>query len=127
MKRTSSWTVEDEGIRPAGRPDRCFYCGEPKGGVHKEGCVIRSKTVVVRFSVDLVMAVPEDWTEGDIHFRYNEGTWCADNLVDMLGEAAKRAENGNGCLCYATDAKYLREADATDEYGQHLFAEMLPS
>lgn len=78
MNRTTHWLVADYGVRPAGPPDRCFYCDMPMGQEHKEGCVIRQRTVVIRYQIDLVVAVPEDWNPDMINFRYNESTWCAE-------------------------------------------------
>lgn len=128
MERAAPWVVGKEGIRPAGSPGHCFYCHEPKGGIHAEECVIRSRTVVVQVTVDLVVDVPEHWTVENINFRYNESTWCADNLVDILGTLLTRIKNEpGGCLCPFTEVKYLAEADATSEREQQLFAEMLPS
>jgi len=106
MKR-DNWTVTTHAVRPAGQPDRCFYCGEKIGSQHKEDCVIRTKTVLMEFRVSMVVSVPEHWDENDIEFEYNYGTWCADNLMDMLDR------KDNGCLCNFVDAKYIR--DATDE------------
>jgi hypothetical protein len=40
--REKNWnTVVADDLRPAGNGKDCFYCGEPLGGQHEEGCVIR--------------------------------------------------------------------------------------
>jgi hypothetical protein len=128
MKRISPWTVEECGIRDAGSPDHCFYCNTPKGEIHEEECVIRSRTVVVRFSIDLVVDVPESWQASNIEFKYNEGTWCANNITEMLTETVHRMDAaGIGCLCDTLSAEFVREADSIDEKNQQLFAETLPS
>lgn len=117
------WTVEDYGIRPAGPDDRCFYCDRPRGATHKPNCVIRSRTVVVRMQVDLVVAVPEGWDEQMINFHRNESSWCASNVIEELNELVERT---GGCLCRFSEFTYLREADDNDEYNQNLFVKNLP-
>jgi|SRR5215469_4847565 len=137
--RRKSWKVGKAGIRatapgpspfsdcPVRSKDHCFYCGHRKGEEHKEGCVIRERTVVIRASFDLVVEVPEDWTEDKVEFKYNGSSWCADNLISDLVKLEKRVENGAGCLCHAFKAEFLREATSEDERNQQLFAELLPS
>lgn len=128
MNRITHWLVADHGIRPAGPPDRCFYCDRKMGQEHKDGCVIRKRTVVVRYQIDLVVSIPEDCTADMINFRYNESTWCGDNLVDDIAAAAQRMEDGPaGCLCPVVHAQYLREATEEDEALQRLRANELPS
>jgi hypothetical protein len=127
MKRSTHWLVADYGIRPAGKPDRCFYCDSPLGQEHNEGCVIRSRTVVVRFQVDLVVDVPEDSDAESIEFKYNDGSWCADNLAQMMTETVNRMDKVNTCLCNFVKAEYLREATAEDEVDHNLFVNKLPS
>lgn len=127
MKRSTHWLVADHGIRPAGKPDRCFYCDAPLGRDHSDGCVIRSRTVVVRFHVDLVVDVPEDWDAEMINFRYNESSWCADNLAEDLSATVNRLDDKGGCLCQFVEAEFVREATDEDETAQHLRVNELPS
>lgn len=110
MKRTD-WTVGEYGIRPAGDPDKCFYCQEPLGGQHKEDCPIRCRTVVVEMTMNFVFEEPEFNDEEKINFRYNQGTWCASNIIDEI----ERIEKDNGCLCRFTKFRYVREATTEDE------------
>ncbi len=101
--RVVGWPVTKEsGPRPAGAPDRCFYCAMPIGEQHTRECAIRSRSVVVRVTVDYVVSVPEDWTAGQIEFHRNESSWCASNMVAELENA--------GCICGLAKSKYLREA-----------------
>ena len=44
-------TADDEGIRPAGKPDECFYCLRKVGELHRDDCV--TVTVVRRYKVIL--------------------------------------------------------------------------
>ena len=57
----------------------------------------------------MVVSVPENWTKEDIEYKYNYGTWCADNLINMLDR------EGKGCLCPYSKATYIREATEDDE------------
>lgn len=106
-----NWPVIEDDSRPAGVPDRCFYCNEPHGSQHKIGCAIRQRTVVVRAIIEYVVDVPEDWEQHDIEFHRNDGSWCADNALTELDELSERA----GCLCAVTRYEYLREATKEDE------------
>ena len=122
MKR-DNWMVGEYAVRPAGEPDKCFYCGEKVGSQHKTDCVIRRKTVVVDFTIRAVQTVPELWEPCDVEFFYNEGSWCADNLITELNR--RKEELPNRCLCNFTEAKYVREADEKDEedYGTTFICE----
>ncbi|WP_143322725.1 hypothetical protein [Clostridium sp. HBUAS56010] len=111
MKR-ENWTVTETSTRPAGEPDRCFYCGRLLGEQHKDDCVIKSKTVVVDFTVRTVLSVPESWDENQINYHYNDGTWCADNLLNELDNRNNMTQR---CLCDITSAKFVKEADEKEE------------
>ncbi|MFI2856891.1 hypothetical protein ACH6EH_07095 [Paenibacillus sp. JSM ZJ436] len=108
MKR-DNWFVTEYAARSAGKPDRCFYCNSMIGELHKTECVIRIKTAVMDFTIRMVVDVPEFWKPEDIEFRYNEGSWCADNLIDMI-----KKEEGD-CLCSHVQAEYVRDATIEDE------------
>lgn len=95
------------GPRPAGEPDRCFYCGMMIGFEHRSDCVMRDRTVVLKFSIELVVRVPENWNKDDIEFHRNESSWCASNIIRELGD-------GNACLC-SSKIEYVREATERDE------------
>lgn len=122
MKR-DNWTVGDYGIRPAGKPTQCFYCGIEKGGIHKEGCVIRKRTIVMEMKINIVMDVPEDWDEAMCNFHKNEGTWCANNILHDLNAMKERMN----CLCDVAEFKYLREANEDDEKSQNKFVRDIPA
>ena len=117
MKR-DNWKVEEYGIRPAGSPDHCFYCGVERGGTHKKDCVIRKRTIVMEMKVEIVLDVPEDWDEDMCNFHKNESSWCASNILSTL----ERMKDKMGCLCEATEFKYIREATEEDEdkHGIHI-------
>jgi hypothetical protein len=123
MKR-DNWPVEDYGIRPADKPTECFYCHEPKGGVHKLDCVIRQRTVVVELKMELVVTEPESFDPDSIEFGFNESSSCQSNIVtNRLGELVDRL----GCVCGLIEVKFLREATPEDEKRQKLFVKEIPS
>ena len=99
----------DYGIRPAGKPDECFYCQQKVGQHHKPNCVVIVKKVLVRFTIDIPVNVPHSWSKEDIDFRYNDSSWCADNLIDMLQKHA----SANGCICGITRAEMVEVLDNT--------------
>lgn len=109
MKR-NDWIVTEASARPTGKPDECFYCSQKIGEEHKKNCVIRKKTIVVDFTIRTVMDVPEDWDEEFINFRYNESSWCVDNILPIF---EKKSEHS--CLCMNTEAKFVRDATEHDE------------
>jgi hypothetical protein len=100
--------------RPARMDGACFYCHQPIGLNHSHDCVIPARSVVMRFSVELVMSVPAKELQGSMERRFNNGTWCADNFITMLEGLRDRTE----CLCGYVRAEYLREATALDHEGQ---------
>lgn len=123
----NNWPVGDHGIRPAGPPDRCFYCNAAKGDQHRAGCVIRSRTVTIRTVVDHVVDIPEDWERGTIDFSFNESSSCADNVIERLGELVMRLNEKSSCTCDLVRVEYLREATEEDETASQLFAAELPA
>ena len=100
--------TEKHGPRPAGKPDRCFYCGRLVGEEHKEDCVMRSRTVVLQAVITYVDTVPENWTAEDIFNHRNLGSWCANNLIDDLDRI-------QGCLCGSVEITYIKEASVEEE------------
>ena len=96
--------VMEDSIRPAGEPDKCFYCGEPLGGNHKENCVMVQRDIVIEATFRIVVSVPAFWDKDLIEFHFNESSYCADNLIDVLKDNAKER-----CLCDRTEVVYLGE------------------
>jgi hypothetical protein len=124
------------GPRPAGRPDRCFYCGEPVGRQHEPECACRLKLVVYEVehpigTFEWYCTVPESWDEDFIEFHKNECTWCADNVVES--ESFRRMPPpfsvdtaGEGrCLCGTLTFRFLRDAtpEEADRIGVLSWAE----
>lgn len=100
--------IADE--RPGG-DKACFYCKQPVGHQHRPGCVQRQRTVVVRFTVEMVREVPEDWNRDSLEFHLNESSWCASNLIGDM----EKIDTDAHCLCSNVTGEYLREATEDDE------------
>lgn len=71
---------KDDGIRPAGPPDQCFYCHAKVGNPHAQNCVAVKKVVRMRFVVEIDTEQPFSWTNEHIEeFEKHEG-YCLQNL-----------------------------------------------
>jgi hypothetical protein len=114
MKR-DDWTAGSFSARPAGKPDECFYCGVKLGQAHAVGCVVRTRTILVRTTIEHVVTVPENWDENHIYFYHNEGTGCGDNQISRLEELVERLDDADRCTCGMIETEFVREATAEDE------------
>jgi len=111
MKRPETFLVTPEyGPRPAGKPTECFYCQQPLGSEHGADCVIRQRTVVVRMTIEYVVAIPESWTPEDLEFHRNESSWCSSNALDEIGGTG----DDSPCICPTTRFSFVREATPED-------------
>lgn len=114
--RDSHLVTADNGPRPAGPPDACFYCRQSIGTEHKPDCVLRQKWVRLAITFDVLHAEPEDWDQQMIEFARNEGTWCSDNAVEMVEEATKyRYEHDGNCMCRSTQIRYMGEGVVSED------------
>lgn len=95
LNKIDNWVVEKEDERPARMDGTCFYCKEPIGGRHKDDCVIPQKRMKIRMEVVFDVTVPVCFTQENVEFRFNEGSWCKDNVLPVLEDLRKEA----GCLC----------------------------
>jgi hypothetical protein len=102
----------DDGIRPAGKPDQCFYCSKLVGQPHQHDCVIVTKRVKVRYTYELEIEVPHSWTKENVEFQLNDSSWCADNGIEDLIAHRDRADN-DFCLCDGFKGEFLDTADET--------------
>lgn len=98
----------DGGIRPAGKPDECFYCQQKVGQPHKYDCVCVTKKVKVKCTIEYEIEVPHFWTKEQIEFHRNLSSWCSDNLIDELQEIS---DSGN-CLCNSATFEYLETTNS---------------
>jgi hypothetical protein len=121
----NDWPVLEHGIRPAGKPTECFYCGAERGAVHRNECVIRSRTVVVRTIVEHVIDVPESFEVENIEFT--EGSSCSNNMIRQLQDLTNRLDDEGKCTCGMVTREYVREATPEDENESALFVTKLPT
>ena len=96
----------DCGIRPAGKPDECFYCKSKVGQPHKHNCVCVSKKVKLKATIEYIKEVPICWDKERIEFQFNGGTWCADNLIEDINNYIKKTGD---CLCMHTKIEVIGE------------------
>lgn len=109
---TPAWPLvdaKDDGIRPAGRPDACFYCHQQVGQEHKRDCVIVTKLVRINYTYAVDTRVPHAWTQHDIEFHRNDSSWCANNAFREIRKHLKT----DGCACNRTTAVYVETLDDT--------------
>lgn len=124
--KTEGWPTvlpNDDGIRPAGRPDECFYCHRRVGQLHGSECVfvMSVNRYFVYMNLDrraseahkgklvgtFTRHDPHFWSAHDCEFHKNSSSWCANNAEGLIewsdpaDEAALRAwvEVNNGCWC----------------------------
>src|SRR5580700_10927309 len=81
---------QDDGIRPAGRSDECFYCRSRVGQEHARDCTIVTKVIEMSVVVDLdgytargvwTLTVPHEWDEDMCNSHKNESSWCSGNIL----------------------------------------------
>lgn len=101
----------DPGIRPAGKPDECFYCHRKVGQEHGRECVIVNKKVKVRYIYTFEIDVPHFWDERMILFHRNDSTWCANNGISELEDYF--AGDDKGCSCSNYECEFIEDVDLT--------------
>lgn len=111
MRLPYTHIVKASDERPVRKDGTCFYCNARVGEMHKEGCVILSRSVVIRVEVDVVVEVPEDWSEDIIDYHYNERCRCQSTLLSDIG---CWAESRAGCGEIVEVVSLLREATLED-------------
>lgn len=129
----SDWPLvhpQDDGIRPAGGPNECFYCGKKIGEPHARDCVIVTKRILMRItSVDGTVTGSCEYDEAycfdrdTCEYMRNEGSWCADNILatddyNVTWDQPNALEllkkmSGAGCLCDKLVFKFVRVVDGT--------------
>lgn len=118
---------------------RCYYCNQAVGEPHGKKCVMVTKLVELLWTATLVSGEKISFVENsreshastkeEIEFRYNEGTWCSDNLYDKLDRLQLRQGYDracvdferefdalvarDGCLCQALSVEHVQSVDDT--------------
>lgn len=91
----------DYGIRPAGPPDACFYCGRSVGDMHGAECVTLRTTLRttrrVRLTVEYDIEAPACWSPEQIASHRNGSSWCRSNAIAELEERFGDGSDVCGC------------------------------
>lgn len=98
----------DDGVRPGGLADRCFYCNQKIGDPHNLDCVIVHKRVRLRYTFEVEVEVPHYWTEADTLHHRNDSTWCANNAFADID-----ANSPGGCPCPIFKCEWVGIVDDT--------------
>lgn len=90
---------DDDGIRPAGPGNACFYCRRKIGERHSTTCVMWVRAVKIRAILEFDIDEPVSFTKNDIEARFNEGSFCASTILEwmeaMAGESDRAAFAGS--------------------------------
>lgn len=110
MSNEPEWpkvTADDPGIR--GDPNACYYCKSKVGEEHGRECVVVERLIQIAFKFRLEIGVPYHWSGRQIHYHFNDGSWCANNAVDYIRRYIAQLEKQGKCLCNtdAFDAEFL--------------------
>lgn len=106
MSELSKFIVTEKAIRPARPNGACFYCHQAVGQRHESDCVLVSKKVKIRMTVEYTVQEPASWDAHQIEFHRNEGSWCASNAIDEL---TRFEEEKGDCLCSYATFKYIED------------------
>jgi hypothetical protein len=76
----------------------------------------KTKAVVIRVDMPLVVRVPLDWDAEDVDFFYHESSHCKNNLFRDIARTAKHMDKEGHCMCFVDEVEvgYLREATVED-------------
>lgn len=114
-------SANDDGIRPAGPPDECFYCQQKIGSPHGAECVIVTKRVRVAFTIIYDYDVPWFWDKKMIEFHNGGGSsGCGDNRLDQI---VQDREEAGTCLCEGTEIQFLGVIEDTPKCKERPAAE----
>ena len=102
MRETEMPLVDpnDDGIRPAGKPNECLYCKQKVGSRHLATCACVTKRIKARYTYEIELEIPYSWSAEDFEFHRNDSSWCSDNSIRELENFAKHLEeSGMSCMC----------------------------
>lgn len=120
-------TEDDNGIRPAGPPDACFYCRRKIGERHEEDCatVTAKGTYIVKLNGEeigsWICEEPRSWDKDQRYFHKNLGTLCRNNIRHFgmlnLTKGDLPPEEVDDCLCAAVELIPLTPEEALLHFG----------
>lgn len=105
--------TKENGVRPAGKQDECFYCHKKCGDEHDKDCVCFEKVIMIKIEMTIPMKFPSNWNKDDIECRLNDSTYCFNNITDDI----ENIDRSGGCICATTKAEYIRDATDNDMTG----------
>lgn len=88
----------------------CIYCRVIAGTPHASRCVAVERKVKIRATVDMEYSVPNFWNADQINFKFQESSWCADNLAADLSAYVARLPESE-CMCGRTKIEYVGEVE----------------
>lgn len=103
----------DNGIRPAGEKDQCFYCGSRVGEIHGPKCVILVKIVEYRVLYEgkvagtFIREEPYHWDAADCEGHKNQSSWCKGNANEHIQWIIDPPELGE-CSCGQIEFRFHR-------------------
>ena len=87
-------TAFDDGIRPAGKQDECFYCNSKIGEKHQSDCHMISKRVLVKIAYEIEIVIPAKWSKEDVNHYYNEK--YTNNGIGLIEEHIDKSKKETG-------------------------------
>lgn len=63
------------------------------------------KKVKMRATIEYETEVPVHWDKERTEFHYNDGCWCADNIVGELKSYIDYLNKNGSCLCFCNQCK----------------------
>ena len=104
--RLASWPLvnpKDDGIRPAGKPDECFYCNRKVGEPHGRDCVMVDRKIRARYTIEVITDdthrnTDEDtvvwhnhlWEDVNVPFREDEIVGLLCELAETVNDTPRR-------------------------------------
>lgn len=61
------------------------------------------QTKNIEIKINLPMDFPQDWGKEQIEFYLNDGSYCCDNLLDLLQQYSEQ----HGCICEITECRVI--------------------
>lgn len=95
-----------------GNTQQCTWCPAHIGEEHASTCVCRTRTIIIKVTIEMERKVPEFWNPDMINFHMNGSSWCASNIISELESMFGSEER---CLCDDFIGEYVREATEVDE------------
>lgn len=90
--------VDAADARGAGKTDECFYCRRRLGEEHTWECVIPTRRVKLRATIEYEAEVPRSWDADFVHWQKNEKA-CLSNVVSDIKEFSDRVDEAHPNEC----------------------------